>query len=64
MYWWDNKITTANEHIIIAKTKQKLYKEIVAQVKQVHTYQCPCIVAWQIQHINKQYKQWLKKQLK
>ena len=61
---WDNKLNSANEYLILAKSKANLFKSVEKYVKLKHSYDCPCILAWDLTHINKQYKDWLDQQLK
>lgn len=62
IYWWDNSLNEDNEAILIAKTTQDLLDPLTARVKQLHTYECPCIVAIPIIGGNPDYLQWIEQQ--
>jgi len=64
MYWWENKIQEENEHVIIAKTATRLFQEIVGMVKEMHTYKTPLIEQWNVDDVDKDYLDWLNKEVK
>ena len=45
IYHWQGKIETAQETVLIAKTRAVLVDQLTAMVKQLHSYDCPCVVA-------------------
>jgi len=59
MFWWDNKIDQADEALLILKTRNYLFGEIVQQVKAIHSYSVPEIVALPIVHGSEDYLQWV-----
>lgn len=59
MYRWEGKITEDTECIIFAKTKKENYEKVKDAVKELHSYDCPCIAAINIAEINPEYKKWL-----
>ena len=63
MYWWNRKIVNDNEHVLIAKTKDKNFKRIVAEVKRMHSYQIPCILKIDAE-ANKEYERWANKEMR
>ena len=63
-YWWEGKVQDDNEAILIAKTKESLVSELIEKVKSMHSYECPCIVAFPILDGNKDYLEWIKKETK
>lgn len=63
-FWWKNKIETANEILLIAKTQSKFFDDIVKIVKSLHSYDVPEIIAVPIINANKDYLNWIKNSLK
>ncbi|MBS3105007.1 divalent-cation tolerance protein CutA [Candidatus Woesearchaeota archaeon] len=63
MYWWSNKIAKHNENAIIAKTNNRNFKKIVAEVKKMHSYEIPCILKLDAA-ANSDYGAWAKKELR
>jgi len=46
VYEWQGKVEKSTEIAMIAKTTQSHYAALEKEVKDMHTYECPCIVAW------------------
>ena len=59
MYWWQGKIESASEVVLIAKTRESLVDRAIEKVKSLHSYDCPCIVSLPIQKGNKDFLEWL-----
>ena len=57
---WQDNIEQANECVIIAKTKAEKFGELQKRVKELHSYDCPCIVAWPIVAGSEEYLNWIK----
>ncbi len=60
MYWWQDKVQEDNEAVCIAKTRQTLIEPLIERVKQLHSYECPCVIAWPIQAANEAYLKWIR----
>jgi periplasmic divalent cation tolerance protein len=45
IYRWEGKVETADEVLLIAKTRADLFGPLSARVKALHSYSAPCIVA-------------------
>jgi len=61
IYRWEGAIEEANECILITKTPYHNVKELSQRVKNLHSYECPCIISLQLaeQEGNQAYQQWL-----
>ena len=59
MYIWKGNLETNEEHILLAKTTDQKYRHIENEVLRLHMYDCPCITAWKISHVNSAYKKWV-----
>lgn len=64
IYHWEGKIETGEEVIIIAKTKKALVNELIENVKTLHSYKVPCIVAIPIIDGNADFIQWIRNETK
>ena len=63
-FWWKDKIESANEMLLIAKTELKFFNDIVKLVKKLHSYEVPEIIALPIINGNKDYLDWISKSIK
>lgn len=60
IYWWKGKIEKGKEVVLIAKTRKNLVSKLIKKVKQLHSYDCPCIVELPITAGNREYLSWIK----
>ncbi|MFA5055967.1 MAG: divalent-cation tolerance protein CutA [Dehalococcoidia bacterium] len=58
-FWWQGKIDSADESLLIVKTKASLLDDVVALVKSRHSYSVPEIIALPIIGGNKDYLDWI-----
>ena len=63
LFWWQGKIDSSKEVLLILKTKKILFKKVLNQVKSLHSYQTPEIIALPIVHGSEDYLSWMKKAL-
>ena len=59
VYWWQGAVQEASEAVIVAKTRSALVPQVIAQVRQRHSYDCPCVVALPIADGNPAYLEWI-----
>jgi len=58
-FWWQGKIDSANESLLIVKTREVLLDKVIATVKSLHSYKVPEIIALPIIGGNKDYLDWI-----
>ncbi len=59
IYWWQDRLEQAQEAVLIAKTRTELFPALSARVQQLHSYDCPCVVALPIADGNPDYLAWI-----
>ena len=64
IYWWQGKVQSNREAVLIVKTKEGLVPELIAKVKSLHSYECPCIVSLPIVDGNPAFLNWIDQQTK
>ena len=64
LFWWQDKIDSAQESLLIVKTKASLLPEIISLVKGIHSYDVPEIIALPIVGGNQDYLEWIDKEVK
>ncbi|MCB9989241.1 MAG: divalent-cation tolerance protein CutA [Rhodospirillales bacterium] len=62
MYWWQGKIDQAEEIVIIAKTRAALFDDVKTAVCEMHSYECPCIVALPITDGHAPFLTWIEQE--
>jgi len=58
-FWWKGKIDSANESLLIVKTRADLLDKLIASVKSKHSYCVPEVIAVPIIGGNKDYLDWI-----
>jgi periplasmic divalent cation tolerance protein len=58
-FWWQGKLESARESLLIIKTRASLLNEIIGLVKSVHSYEVPEIIALPIIGGNEDYLKWI-----
>ena len=58
-FGWQGKLDSAQESLLIIKTKVSLLPEIIEMVKSVHSYEVPEIIALPIIGGNEDYLKWI-----
>ena len=59
LFWWNGGIDSAQERLLIVKSKASLLPDIVELVKGVHSYTVPEIIALPIVGGNQDYLEWI-----
>ena len=60
IYRWKGGVEESGEIAIIAKTRAELVDRIIERVKQLHSYEVPCVVSWVIEKGNPDFLEWIK----
>ena len=63
-FWWKGNLESCNESLIIAKTSDSKVDEVIKRVKELHSYEVPDILAIKIEKYNKEFNEWLMKEVK
>ena len=58
-YWWESKIETAKEVLMVLKTSNHRLTELQKLILAKHPYETPEFVVMQVDHANKCYLDWL-----
>ncbi|TVQ15932.1 MAG: divalent-cation tolerance protein CutA [Balneolaceae bacterium] len=59
IYRWEGKVVQDQETVLIAKTTRNRLGELEARVKELHSYDVPCIVAMPIGFGSSDYLEWI-----
>jgi len=59
IYEWKGELRDEREVAMIAKTAQPLVEELTARVREMHSYDCPCVVALPIAAGNPAFLDWI-----
>ena len=59
VYRWQNKIETAQEHLLLIKTRQNRYAALEAALVRIHPYELPEIIAVSLDQGLPEYLHWI-----
>lgn len=59
LFWWQGKIDSSKEVLLVLKTKNILFKKVITTVKSLHSYQTPEIIALPIVAGSEDYLAWI-----
>ena len=59
LFWWQGKIDSAEESLLIIKTRSILLDEITQLVKEIHSNDVPEVIGLPIVGGNKDYLEWI-----
>jgi len=59
VYWWDGAVQEGQETVLIAKTVAGQVDALTERVRDLHSYDCPCIVSVPIDGGNSAFLDWI-----
>ena len=59
IYWWEGEIQEDTEAVLIAKTRESLVEALTETVRNLHSYECPCVVALPLTGGNPAFLSWI-----
>jgi periplasmic divalent cation tolerance protein len=63
VYEWKGAVQKDSELVVIAKTTEAQVPELIAAVKAVHSYECPCIVTLPVTGGHAPFLDWIAQQV-
>lgn len=62
VYRWEGRLLEDEESIMLIKTKTELFEKLKTRIIELHTYDLPEIIAFEINDANKSYLNWIDKE--
>ncbi|MDY6833685.1 MAG: divalent-cation tolerance protein CutA [Chloroflexota bacterium] len=63
VFWWEGRVESEQECLLIAKTKTSVLNSVIDIVKQVHSYDVPEVIALPIVGGNGDYLNWINEEI-
>lgn len=57
-YWWNGAVQQENEWVSVLKTRPELEMRLEETIKQIHPYEVPCILRFEVR-ANADYERWI-----
>jgi len=61
-FTWKNKTVIAKEAAMFLKTRKENYKKLESLIKKMHSYETPCILEIDVDKLNQEYQQWVRRE--
>lgn len=62
IYWWKGRVESAEESLLIIKTRRSLLAKLTAFIKKIHPYDVPEVIALPILKGNAPYLRWIRQE--
>lgn len=59
VYYWKRKVKKDKEIALFVKTKAKLVDGVIKRVKELHSYEIPCIISIPIEKGHSEFLKWI-----
>lgn len=59
LYRWEGEVRDDSEAVLILKSRAELMDALASRIREMHSYDVPCIVSWPILDGNAEYLSWL-----
>lgn len=59
IFHWEGKLCREHEALLILKTTGEKTDALIARIKELHSYQCPCVVVLPVEGGNPSFLEWL-----
>jgi len=64
LFWWEGGVQSEKEVVLIAKTRADVFDRLTGRVKELHSYDCPCIIGMPIVTGNPDYLDWIDEEVR
>ncbi|QLA15834.1 divalent-cation tolerance protein CutA [Desulfolutivibrio sulfoxidireducens] len=62
LFWWEGEVREANEAVLLAKTRMTMADALTDRVRELHSYDVPCVVVLPILRGNPDFIRWIEEQ--
>jgi len=59
LFWWREKIESAEEYVVLMKSRLDLFNKLSERIRALHSYEVPEIIALPIVRAYADYMEWL-----
>jgi periplasmic divalent cation tolerance protein len=62
LYWWEGRRESAEESLLLIKTRRELFGELERTVRGIHPYKTPEIISFRAEEGSSRYLDWISKE--
>ncbi|MBC7114114.1 MAG: periplasmic divalent cation tolerance protein [Archaeoglobi archaeon] len=57
---WKGDLEKCREYAMICKTVEERFEEIEKRVRELHSYELPCIIMWRLDRGHEEFMKWIR----
>ena len=61
VFFWENELKHEKETVLLLKTKESAYAAVEKRVKELHSYDMPCVLAFKPVKGSKEFLDWVER---
>ncbi|MBI4439084.1 divalent-cation tolerance protein CutA [Candidatus Woesearchaeota archaeon] len=61
-FWWKGEVVDGSEFAMIAKAPKENFEHIREEVRSIHSYDVPCVVAWSVSEKEDEFFKWVQEE--
>ncbi len=62
-YWWEGEVQESEEVVLLAKTRPDMVDAVLYRVRELHSYDVPCVVELPLARGNPDYLDWIEREV-
>jgi len=63
LYMWEGELQEDRETVLIAKTTEGRLPRLIETVKEMHSYECPCVLSLPVAGGNTEFLDWIRREV-
>lgn len=63
VFYWEGEVQSEEECVLIVKTDESMNAKVMERVRELHSYDCPCMLALPVKEGNEDFVGWIKEQV-
>ncbi len=63
VFYWEGEVQSEQECILILKTDESMNEKLMERVRELHSYDCPCMLVLPIKDGNTDFLGWVQEQV-
>jgi periplasmic divalent cation tolerance protein len=59
IYSWKGNVEETGETVLLLKTRQSLVDPVIKRINELHSYDVPCVLSWNVENGHREFLQWV-----
>lgn len=62
LYLWEGTLESSREAAMVVKTRSSLVSELARKIREIHSYELPCILSIPANYVDEDYGKWISRE--